>query len=118
VQQLADVTVLIYGQSTNGMTRTSPPNLDKSVMPVAWTKSYRIPGGQEGRAFCTTMGAAVDFMNEDLRRLFVNACFWGLGLEKQIQEKANVDFIKPFNPTMFGFDGFIKGTYPSKYLLK
>ncbi len=118
VQQLPDANILIYGQSTNGMTRTAPPNLDKAVMPVAWTRTYKIPGGQEGRAFATTMGAAVDFQDEDLRRLFVNACLWGVGLEKQIPEKANVDFVNPFKPTVFGFDGYIKGCFPSKYATK
>jgi hypothetical protein len=64
------------------------------------------------------MGAAIDFVNEDLRRLLVNACFWAAGLENEIPEKADVNFISDYKPTMFGIDLFKKGFYPSKFELK
>ncbi|HZK65347.1 MAG TPA: hypothetical protein VFC34_14485, partial [Puia sp.] len=95
-----------------------PVNLQKSVMPVAWTRNYHIPGGKDGKAFATTMGAAIDFLSEDLRRLLVNACFWAVGMEKQIPEKANVDFVNEYKPTMFGPELFRKGGFPSKYEMK
>ena len=113
-----DAQVLLYGQPTKGMTATSPINLRKTVMPVAWTTSYELEPGKRGRVFASTMGASVDLQNEDLRRLFVNACYWAMGIEKDLPQKANVDFISPYRPTMFGFDLFKKGTYPSKYSLK
>jgi type 1 glutamine amidotransferase len=109
--------VLLYGQPTKGMTSSAPGNLDKSIMPVAWTMTYEIEPGKRGRVFTSTMGAAIDLLNEDLRRMFVNACYWALNMDVQ-PKKANVDFVTPYKPTMFGFDGFIKGTFPSKYLLK
>jgi hypothetical protein len=56
-------------------------------------------------------------MNEDLRRLLVNACFWATGLEKQIPERADVRFISDYQPTMFGMDLFKKGLKPSNYAL-
>ena len=87
-------------------------------MPVAWTKTYQLPGGKKGKAFTTTMGAAVDLLNEDLRRLIVNACLWSTGLEGKIPEKADVSFVTKYEPTMFGFDGFKKGIFPSRYELK
>ena len=118
VRNLGDAHVLIYGQSTDSLTPTSPVNLNKSIMPVAWTRNYRLPGGKSGRSFATTTGAAIDFLNEDLRRLLVNACFWATGLEKQTPARANVDFITPFSPTMYGFGDFEKGTRPSKYEIK
>ncbi|MDP4130251.1 MAG: hypothetical protein Q8939_08825, partial [Bacteroidota bacterium] len=118
VGRLKDASILIYGQSTSGMVSTAPVNLQKSIMPVAWTRTYRIPGGKEGKAFATTMGAAIDFLNEDLRRLLVNACFWAVGMEKQIPEKADVDFVSEYNPTMFGLELFRKGCLPSKYEMK
>ncbi|MFI5192662.1 MAG: ThuA domain-containing protein [Chitinophagales bacterium] len=118
VGELKGARILIYGQSTSGMTATAPVNLQKSVMPVAWTRTYRIPGGKEGKAFATTMGAAIDFLSEDLRRLLVNACFWAVGMEKQIPEKANVDFVNEYKPTMFGPELFRKGGFPSKYEMK
>ena len=113
-----DAQVLLYGQPTKGMTATSPINLRKTVMPVAWTTSYELEPGKRGRVFASTMGASVDLQNEDLRRLFVNACYWAMGIEKDLPQKANVDFVSPYRPTMFGFDLFKKGTYPSKYSLK
>ncbi len=118
-KQLAnDTEVLLYGLSTNGMSATDPVNLNKSVMPVAWTKTYAAESGKQGKVLTTTMGAAVDLLSEDLRRLIVNGCYWATGLSDKIPTKADVGFITPFNPTMFGFDSFIKGTYPEKYNLK
>ena len=113
-----DITPLIYGQSTSGMTAQSPVNLGKSVMPVAWTRTYTGEKGNIGRVFTTTMGASIDLVNEDLRRLMVNACFWAMGMEGKIPEKANVDYISPYTPTMFSPALFKKGQYPSMYDLK
>jgi type 1 glutamine amidotransferase len=110
--------VLLYGQPTKGMTPSSPPNLRKSIMPVAWTTTYELQPGKKGRVFASTMGASIDLLNEDLRRLFVNACYWTVGLENEIPKKADVGFVTPYRPTMFGFDLFKKGTYPSKYVMK
>lgn len=111
----ANATVLMYGLSTAGMTADAPANLAKTVMPIAWTRTYKVEGGKEGRVFATTMGASVDFLSEDLRRLLVNACFWTLGMESQIPEKADVTTIGEYTPTMFSPDLFKQGTYPSKY---
>ncbi|HZK80118.1 MAG TPA: hypothetical protein VFC46_03605, partial [Humisphaera sp.] len=40
---------------------------NEPMMPVAWTKSYQLPGGKTGKSFATTMGAATDLTNEALR---------------------------------------------------
>lgn len=109
---------LVYGQSTSGMTPNAPVNLAKAVMPVAWTRTYEGASGQKGRVFATTMGAAIDFVNEDLRRLLVNACFWAAGLENQIPARADVNYVAGYKPTMFGTELFKKGFYPSKFDLK
>jgi hypothetical protein len=53
----------------------------------------------KGKSFCTTMGASVDFADEDLRRLIVNATHHLLGLE--VPAKADVAFVDPFSPTMY-----------------
>ena len=118
VGQLQGARVLLYGQSTSGMTAASPVNLQKSVMPVAWTRSYQVPGGREGLAFATTMGAAVDLQSEDLRRLLVNACFWAVGMEKQIPARAEVNYISAYRPTMFGPELFRRGSLPARYAWK
>ncbi len=115
VGDLGASTVLLYGKSTSGMTADAPDNEEKEALPIAWTRAYQVPGGQKGKAFTTTMGASVDFVNEDLRRLFVNACFWAVGLENEIPERAEVGYITPYEPTMFGFDSFIKGKRPQDH---
>lgn len=111
----ANTAVLLYGLSTAGMTADAPANFEKSIMPVAWTRTYKSESGAEGRVFATTMGASVDLKNEDLRRLLVNACFWTLGMENQIPEKADVETIGEYTPTMFSPGLFKQGTYPAKY---
>jgi type 1 glutamine amidotransferase len=119
VRKLApECEILMYGQSTSGMNDKSPVNLGKSVMPVAWTKTYVTETNKTGKVFTTTMGSSVDFLSEDLRRMFVNACLWALGMEKQVPEKADVQFIGEYKPTMFGTELFKKGVYPSAYELK
>ncbi len=86
-------------------------NPNDPMMPVAWTKSYQVPGGKKGKVFATTMGAATDMMSEGTRRMLVNAVYWCVGLEKKIPaDGTKVDLIQPFNPTPFRFesDGYWK----------
>lgn len=110
-----DESVLVYGQTLSGMEPASPPNYDKSVMPVAWIKTYVGETGNASRVFATTMGAAVDLESEDLRRLLVNAAYWGMGMEDQIPEEANVDYVGPYAPTFFGFGDYRQGLKPSDF---
>lgn len=118
VGPLADADILLYGESTSGMSADAPINRDKAALPIAWTRRYQLPSGLAGKAFTTTMGASVDLLSEDLRRLLVNACLWAVGLENQIPEKADVEFVSPYEPTMFGFTSFLKGKRPADYKLK
>lgn len=115
VTDLGKADILLYGQSTSGMTAQAPVNLDKSVMPVAWTREYKVDNGKTGKAFTTTMGASVDLVNEDLRRLIVNACYWATGLAAQIPARSDVHITGEYHPTMFGFDSFKKGRKPIEY---
>ncbi len=74
------------------------------MMPIAWAKTYEIPDGKRGRAFCSTIGASVDLTNEAVRRLLINAVFWGLGMEDQIPEQGtNVEIVGGYEPTKFEF---------------
>ena len=107
--------ILIWGQSTSEKTADSPVNWEKPVMPVAWTREYSVGNGAAGKVFTTTMGSAVDFENEDLRRLIVNAGYWALEMTDDLPEDVNVDIIGEYNPTMYGFDDFIEGLRPSDY---
>ncbi|WP_073062406.1 ThuA domain-containing protein [Fodinibius roseus] len=110
-----DPDVLVWGQSTSGMTPKAGVNLDKSIMPVAWTKEYTSEAGNTGRVFTTTMGAAADLESEDLRRLLVNACYWALQMEDDIPDKSDVSIDGPYHPTMFGFGDHKKGLTPSDF---
>lgn len=107
--------VLIWGQGTEGVSPTGAGVWKRSIMPVAWTREYLSESGKSGRVFTTTMGAAIDFVNEDLRRLVVNAAYWTVGLEKNIPAKSNVDFVGRYEPTMFGLGGYKKGKKPVDY---
>jgi hypothetical protein len=74
------------------------------MMPIAWTKSYVVPGGRRGRAFTSTIGASVDLTNEAVRRLLVNAVYWGLGIEDRIPENGTVvELVGKYEPTKFEF---------------
>jgi hypothetical protein len=115
VRDLDKAEVLVYGQSTHGMTAESPLSFQKSVMPVAWIKYYTNENGNTARIFNTTMGAAIDLESEDLRRLLVNACYWAVGMDHQIPEKNFVDIIGEYDPTMFGYGDFKKGLTPSDF---
>ena len=106
---------VIMGRVLSGMKPGSPPNNDKEMMPVAWIKSYMGEKGKRARVFTTTMGAAPDFESEGLRRLFVNACYWCLEMEKQIPARAKADLVGKFKPTFFGFGDFKKGLKPADY---
>ena len=110
--------VLVFGQTTRGMSPESPLNYEKSIMPVAWTKQYQGESGKQARIFTTTMGASVDLESEDLRRLLVNACYWALKMEQQIPEESNVDIIGEYDPTMFGFGDHRQGMRPADFAVK
>jgi len=111
----ADAEVLVWGQVTQGMTKESTGSWEKEIMPVAWTKSYSIESGKKGKAFATTMGSSIDLLNEDLRRLLVNACYWAVDLTDKMPERSNVEFIGSYEPLMFGFGTFKKGLKPEDY---
>lgn len=110
-----DANVLLYGQSTKGMTADAELMWEKSIMPIAWTLEYTGESGNNTKVFTTTMGASVDLESADLRRLIVNASFWGLEMEDAITDDMNVDYVGEYKPTMFGFDKFQRGLKPSDY---
>ena len=119
IRDLSDDTqVLLYGQSSHGLTAESPVNYGKSVMPVAWIKQYKNESGSQSRIFNTTMGASVDLLSEDLRRLLVNACYWATGMGKEIPEKNNVEIVGEYQPTMFGFGKHTRGQTPADFQLE
>jgi hypothetical protein len=75
--------------------------INDPLMPIAWLKSYQIPGGRQGRAFASTMGSSTDMLSQGLRRLWINAVYWCLNLP--VPARANVDLVGDYSPTQFGF---------------
>ncbi|MFZ4263732.1 ThuA domain-containing protein [Sphingobacterium sp. HJSM2_6] len=112
---LKDAEILLFGQPTLGMDELSAVNWKKSTIPVAWTRTYQLPGGVKGKAFTTTMGASIDLANTDMRRLLVNASLWAVGEESKIKNDLVVDPIGTYSPLMFGFGKFVKGKFPKDY---
>lgn len=111
-----DPQILVYGQVLEGMKPTDKPVTGKKndpMMPVVWTKHYTGESGKTSRVICTTMGASVDLESEGLRRLLVNACYWGMGMEDQIPAKSNVDYVGSYEPLPFGFGKHKKGVRPA-----
>lgn len=102
---LSRATILLRGAVTASLHDRSLPvqgPKNEPMQPLAWLFEYKTPDGKgTGKSFCTTMGASVDFMDEDLRRLVVNAAYHLSGLE--VPAKADVAFVDPFEPTMYGF---------------
>jgi hypothetical protein len=121
----ADAKVLLRGEVVAGMDRDDPPasyekrrasdgqsqGVNDPMMPIAWTREFTNAGGGTNRVFCTTMGAATDLLCEDLRRLVVNAVYWGLDLE--VPAHAAVELVGPFEATAYGFGDFRRGLQPA-----
>lgn len=105
VKHLTDAdTILLRGAVTETLDPESKPvegGKNDPMQALAWLHPYEAPNGTKGTSFCTTMGASVDLVSEDLRRLVVNAAYHLTGLE--VPEKADVDYVDPFYPSFYGF---------------
>ena len=93
---------VLMGQVLMGMQPDSPPDSSKKLMPVAWIKTYTGNSGKTSRIFTTTMGHAMDFSNEGFRRMLVNACYWLLGMDRQISATRSVDLAGDYHPNPIG----------------
>jgi putative heme-binding domain-containing protein len=125
----ADARILVRGQVMSGMNADAPAasyrkkraidgqeqDVNGPMMPVAWTRQYKHESGATNRIFCTTMGSATDLASEGLRRLVVNAVYWGLGME--VPQNAEVDYVGKFEPSDYGSDGFRRGVTPADLAL-
>ena len=110
-----DSAPIILGQVLAGMQPDDEPlagEKNDPPMPIAWTKSYQLPDGKPGRAFCTTMGSSTDLVAEGVRRMIVNAVYWSLDITDQLPPTgANVDLVGDYHPTPYGF---MRGDYHLK----
>lgn len=98
---------LHYGMRPSDATPAAGKN--SPIMPVAWTKGYQVPGGTQGKAFTTTMGASSDLTSDSFRRLLVNAVYWSVGLEDRIPaDGTDARLVGEYQPTRFN-------NHPSEY---
>jgi len=109
---------VIMGQVLLGMDPRDKPNLKKPLVPVAWTKTYTGTEGKASRVFTTTMGHGGDFKSEGFRRLLVNACYWGMGMEEKIPARSKVDLVGEYIPNDIGVGGHKKGLKPEDHKIK
>ncbi len=117
----ADAKILVRGVVLKGMKPGDEPadyqkkratdkqeqGVNDPAMPVVWTRVNDNDFGKGNKVLCTTLGSATDLQNEGLRRLIVNAAYSFTGLE--VPAKANVEYVDPFSPLFYGFNGFRKG---------
>lgn len=99
-----DCTALVLGQPLMNLQPDAPPNKEKEPLPVAWTKTWVGNEGRSTKIFHFTMGSAEDFENAGVRRITVNAVYWGLGMEDSISSDRSVEPIDSYQPLKAGFN--------------
>lgn len=126
---VADATILLRGQVLSGMNASDPPAtyskvrtsdgveqpVNQPMMPVAWCRERAREGGKPQRIVCTTLGAASDLADEDLRRLVVNSVYWSLGLF--VPGRADARVVDPYSPTPYRFGGYRRGVRPADHAI-
>ncbi|MGZ9274293.1 MAG: hypothetical protein ACXW34_06080 [Nitrospira sp.] len=70
--------------------------------------------GHTARIFHVTMGSAQDFQREGLRRLTVNAAYWCLHMEADIDANSCMEIVGEYNPPDSGFAYSKLGIVPRK----
>ena len=81
--------------------REESGNPNDPMMPIAWTKSYQLPGGKTGKAFASTIGSSTDMLSEGVRRMYVNATYWALDMP--VPAQAKVDIVGKYDPSPYAF---------------
>jgi hypothetical protein len=108
----AGCTALVWGQPLMGRNHDDAPNPKLEPLPVAWIKSWQTSGGKTARVFHSTMGSAHDLQSAGLRRLIINAVYWGIGMESAITPSRSVDIVGTYQPLESGFDYQELGVVP------
>lgn len=112
-------TILLRGEVTQTLQSDSPAVEGKKnspMQPIAWTRNFKNATGKTNKIFTTTMGAATDLADENLRRLVANGVYWGLDM--QVPAKTDVTLPGEYQPTKYSFNTFKKGKKPADFILK
>lgn len=108
----ADCTALVWGQPLMGRKHDDAPNPNLEPLPVAWIKNWQTSGGKSARVFHCTMGSGHDLQSAGLRRLIINAAYWGMGMESEIKADRSVDIVGTYEPLESGFNYKELGVVP------
>ncbi|QDT08248.1 ThuA domain-containing protein [Stieleria marina] len=109
-----DCTSLVLGQPLVNLQPDAPANSKKEPLPIAWAKTWKGNAGRSSRIFHFTMGSAEDFANEGVRRMTVNAVYWGIGMESKITADRSVEIVGEYKPLAAGFNYEKLGVKPRK----
>ena len=106
VKHLTDANTILMRAAVTKTLDPKSPNVEGGkndpMQAFVWLHPYVAPDGKtKGQSLCTTAGASVDFVDEDLRRVIVNGAYFLTGLK--VPEKADVDYVDPFYPSFYGF---------------
>ena len=108
----AGCTALVWGQPLMGRKHDDEPNTKKEPLPVAWFKTWQTSQGKSARVFQSTMGSGDDLESAGLRRLIINAAYWGIGLEAAISSTRSVEIVDLYKPLASGFNYKELGVVP------
>ncbi|HET6251758.1 MAG TPA: ThuA domain-containing protein [Tepidisphaeraceae bacterium] len=104
---------LVMGQPLKGLKPDDKPDPEKPPLPVAWVKTFTGTSGKPARVFTTTYGDGDDFKQESIRRMFVNACYWCVGLEDKIPARSDVRLVGTYAPQKSNFGAWRRGVTPA-----
>ncbi|MFC5051202.1 ThuA domain-containing protein [Rubritalea spongiae] len=116
---LAPSTILLRGEVTQTLDPESPAvegAKNAPMIPIAWVREFDNSGEKNNRILTTTMGAATDLSEENLRRLVVNGVYWGL--EMEVPAKADVSIKGEYAPSPYSFKKYKKGLKPADFIVK
>jgi len=109
-------TKLVLGQPLVNLQPDAPPNEEKEPLPIAWTTTWTGNQDRTSKIFHFTMGSAEDFENKGVRRITINAVYWGLEMENAIDANRPVDPVGDYQPLKAGFNYEKLGVEPRKPL--
>ncbi len=109
-------TILLRGAVTETLESDSAEVAEKNdpMQPAAWSREFTNEGGTTNKVLTTTMGAAIDLLDENLRRLIVNGVYWGLGLD--VPEMADVTVEEGYLPSAFSMSVYRTNLKPANFI--
>ncbi len=102
---------LVLGQILESLDPDSAPvkggadkrgnRINDPMLPVVYYCKHEWPNGKTSSVLTSTMGSSMCFVHEGLRRIVVNATYWQLGMENQINESLDCRLVGDYRPTMY-----------------